>query len=215
MVLGHASHATDPVDGALRAAAPRLTAADRAGWVAALSAPLQRATINTPRRIAAFIGQCAVESGGFRTLEEDLSYSATRLCEVWPSRFPNPAAAETCAFNAQALANQVYANRLGNGPPETGDGWRFRGRGLIQITGRSAYERFAAAMNITLDQAVDHATSHAGAADSAAWYWMANNLNKLADAWALDKLTRAINGSSLGAPERTRLSQAALNAIGV
>jgi putative chitinase len=203
------------LDAPLAAVAPHLTPAERSDWVKALSAPLRRAAVTTPRRVAAFLGQCAVESGGFRTLEEDLAYSAPRLCQVWPNHFPDQAAARACAFQPEALADVVYANRLGDGPPGSGDGWRFRGRGLIQITGRSAYERFAKSMGMTLDQAVEHAATHGGAADSAAWFWGANDLNKLADAWTLEKLTRAVNGGLLGATERSRLCAAALQAIGV
>src|ERR1700722_6560573 len=137
---------------ALMAVAPHLAADNRAAWVAALAGPLLKAGITTPRCVAAFLGQCAVESAGFRSMEEDLSYSAARLCVVWPTRFPTVEAAEACALQPEVLANRVYANRLGNGDEASGDGWRFRGRGLIQVTGRAAYQRFARAMNLSLDQ---------------------------------------------------------------
>jgi putative chitinase len=114
----------------------------------------------------------------------------------------------------ELLANRVYAERLGNGGEDTGDGWRFRGRGLIQITGRTAYQRFAKSMGMTLDQAVEHAATEAGAADSAAWFWTANDLNGLAKTWSIDLLTRKINGGMAGAAERTRLCEAALHVFG-
>ncbi len=202
------------LDAALRAVAPHLTTAERADWVGILGARLCKAAITKSRRVAAFLGQCAVESGGFQILEEDLSYSAARLCEVWPARFPDTEAAASCAFQPQALANHVYANRMGNGDPASGDGWCFRGRGLIQITGRAAYERFARAMNMTIDQAVAHSATLAGAADSAIWFWSDNNLNRLADAWLLDAMTRKINGGLTGAAERMQLCRAALHALG-
>ena len=202
------------LDAALRAVAPHLADDERAAWVAALTEPLLKAGITTPRCVAAFLGQCAQETGGFRSLEEDLSYSATRLCEVWPSRFPNVAAAEACALQPESLANRVYANRMGNGDEASGDGWRFRGRGLLQITGRSAYQRFAQAMDMTPDQAVAHAATPAGAADSATWFWSANQLNALANSWSVDLITRKINGGTAGAAERSRLCEAALQAIG-
>jgi putative chitinase len=179
-----------------------------------LGAPLRKANIIAPRCVAAFLGQCAHESGGFRAIEEDLSYSAARLCQVWPSRFPTQEAAEACALQPEALANRVYANRLGNGDEASGDGWRFRGRGLIQITGRAAYESFAKTMGMTLDQAVEHATTLAGAADSAAWFWTENDLNALAACWSIDLLTRKINGGLEGAAERNRLCEAALYVLG-
>lgn len=214
LVLGNLPSAPRSLDAALRVVAPQLGDAERAAWITVLATPLQKAGITTPRRVAAFLGQCAVESGGFRILQENLTYSASRLCQVWPTRFPNKDMAEACALQPEALANTVYANRLGNGGPDSGDGWRFRGRGLIQITGRTSYERFAAAMSMTLDKAVEHAATQAGAADSAAWFWSTNNLNVLAETWSLDMLTRTINGGTLGADERARLCQAALHVIG-
>jgi len=199
---------------AVRAVAPHLTGEQGAAWVAILTDPLRRAGITAPRCVAAFLGQCAVESAGFQSLEEDLNYSAARLCEVWPSRFSNVTAAAACACEPEILANRVYAGRMGNGDEASGDGWRFRGRGLIQITGRTAYGQFARAMNMTMDQAVEHATTQAGAADSAAWFWSAAQLNLLANAWSVDLITRKINGGMAGAAERSRLSDAALQAIG-
>jgi putative chitinase len=202
------------LDPALRAVAPHLTVNERAGWIAALTEPLLKAGITAPRCVAALFGQCAVESAGFRCMEEDLNYTAGRLCEVWPNRFPTAEAAAACALRPEALANRVYANRMGNGSEASGDGWRFRGRGLIQITGRAAYQNFARAMNMTLDQAVEHAATQAGAADSAAWFWSANRLNGPANTWSIDLITRKINGGTTGAAERDRLCAAALNAIG-
>jgi putative chitinase len=180
------------LDPALQAVSPHLTQHERAAWIAALAEPLQKAVITAPRCVAAFLGQCAVESAGFRSLEEDLSYSATRLCQVWPDRFPNVESAASCMMQPEALANRVYANRMGNGDEASGDGWRFRGRGLIQITGRTAYERFATAMHMGLDQAVDHAATQAGAVDSAVWFWTANQLNAPASAWSIDMITRCM-----------------------
>jgi putative chitinase len=202
------------LDQALRAVAPHLSDTERAGWVGVLATSLQRAAISTPRCLAAFLGQCAHESAGFRVLEEDLSYSAARLCQVWPNRFPTLQAAEACALQPEVLANRVYADRMGNGSDGSGDGWRFRGRGLIQVTGRTAYEQFARSMGMTIDQAVAHAATQAGVADSAAWFWMANNLNALANSWSIDLLTRKINGGMAGAAERTRLCEAALRILG-
>ena len=199
---------------ALQAVAPRLSDADRADWVAILDDKLCQAGITGPRCVAAFLGQCALESAGFQILEEDLSYSAARLCVVWPGRFPDLDVAEACAFQPEALANDVYANRMGNGDPASGDGWQFRGRGLIQITGRTAYERFAGAMNMTLDQAVAYAATRAGAADSAIWFWSNNDINELARAWLLGPMTRKINGGMQGAAERRRLCTVALHALG-
>ena len=202
------------LDLALRAVAPNLSDIEREGWIAALSGPLMKAGITASRCVAAFVGQCAVESCGFRSLEEDLNYSAARLCQIWPSRFPDVTAAQACALRPEILANHVYAERMGNGDAASGDGWRFRGRGLIQITGRTAYQRFANAMGMSLEQAVQHAATPAGAATSATWFWTANQLNGLARTWSIDLLSRKINGSTTGAAERSRLCHAALLVIG-
>ncbi len=209
-----ASPAISGLDRALAAVAPHLDSTDRASWVAALTKPLLKAGITTPNALAAFLGQCSVESSGFLGLEENLSYSAARLCQVWPSRFPNATAAQVCAFQPEILANQVYADRMGNGSVQSGDGWQFRGRGLIQLSGRSNYTQFARAMNLTLNEAVQHAGTQAGAADSAAWFWSVNGLNALAKSWSIDLITRKINGGTTGAAERSRLCDAAQHAIG-
>ena len=209
-----ALHQSVPLNLALHAVAPRLTREDRADWGEILGDRLRRAGIASRHCLAAFLGQCAVESSGFEILEEDLSYSAERLCEVWPARFPDAATAEACTYRPEDLANNVYADRMGNGGPASGDGWRFRGRGLIQITGRTAYELLARSLNMTLDEAVAHAATRAGAADSAIWFWSHKDLNPLAEAWLLDTLTRRINGGLAGAVERRRLCRAALQALG-
>jgi putative chitinase len=103
---------------------------------------------------------------------------------------------------------------MGNGDESSGDGWRFRGRGLIQITGRTRYQLFAEAIDRPLDQAVDHVLTRDGATESAAWFWSANQLNALANTWSVDLITRKISGGTTGAAERSRLSEAALQAIG-
>jgi putative chitinase len=214
LIGAEAPHQSFPLNVALHAVAPRLTREDRADWGEILGDRLQRAGIATRHCLAAFLGQCAVESSGFECLEEDLSYSAERLCEVWPARFADAEAAEACAHRPEDLANTVYANRMGNGDSASGDGWRFRGRGLIQISGRAAYEKFARSLGMTLEQAVGHVATRAGAADSAIWFWSYNDLNPLAEAWLLDTLTRRINGGLVGAVERRRLCRAALQALG-
>jgi putative chitinase len=205
---------SDRLDLVLWAVAPHLTAEERARWNDALAERLRKAGITAPRSVAAFLGQCAVESAGFRAVEENLNYSAARLCQVWPARFPNFEAAEACVLQPELLANRVYANRMGNGDEASGDGWRFRGRGLIQLTGRTGYQDFARAVSMSLEEAVEHAATQAGAVDSAIWFWSVNQLNVLADTWSVDLITRKINGGMSGAAERTRLSEAALRAIG-
>ena len=202
------------LEAAIRSCAPRLTEAEIAAWVDALTETLRRNRIDTPRRIAAFLGQCAHESGGFKVMQENLNYRAERLCQVWPARFPNLAAANECARNPERLANRVYASRMGNGDETSGDGWRFRGRGLIQLTGRSNYQRFANSLGCTIEEAAQRAETPRGAGESAAFFWSANSLNTLADTWSIDAMTRKINGGTAGAAERRHLCDTALAAIG-
>ena len=201
---------------AISAAAPQLADVDRATWEAALTAPMLKADITKPRRVASFTGQVAVESGGFRDLVEDLSYSAERLCQVWPSRFPDLDTADPCARNPEALANRVYSGRLGNGPEGSGDGWRFRGRGLIQLTGRANYTALATwlADGRTADDLADWLATSEGAAASACWFWSAHGLNAMADAWQVTASTQRINGGSNGLQARLAACNAALKAVG-
>ena len=198
----------------LAAVAPDLTQSELSAWTQVLAAYLPKGPITSCRCVAAFLGQCAAESGGFRELEEDLYYGANRLCEVWPNRFPTLQDAAPYACHPEALANVVYAGRLGNGDAGSGDGWRFRGRGLIQLTGRVTYERYANAAGMTLDDAVDHAATPAGAAQSAIWFWSEHDLNALAEQWMISRITLRINGGMTDDAERVRLCNVALNAIG-
>ena len=202
------------LEAAIRSCAPRLTDAEIADWVDALTETLRRNRIDTPRRIAAFLGQCAHESSGFKVMQENLNYRAERLCQVWPARFPNLEVANDCARNPERLANRVYASRMGNGDETSGDGWRFRGRGLIQLTGRSNYQRFANSLGCTIEEAAQRAETPRGAGESAAFFWSANSLNTLADTWSIDAMTRKINGGTAGAAERRHLCDPALAAIG-
>ena len=182
----------------IAAAAPQ---ADAAGWASALAPWLLKSDIVTPLRIAALLGQCAVEAGtDFGELVENLNYThAGRLCAVYPDEFPTLADAAPFVGNPTALANRVYADRCGNGNEASGDGARFVGRGLIQITGREDYVPFAAWCGKSLDDASAWAETRDGAAASACWYWDVHQLNKLADGWLISRITRAINGAAMEA----------------
>ena len=180
----------------LKAFAPRSDPA----LAPALEAARLEFGIDTPARLAQFLGQIHHESGGLTRLEEGLSYSAVRLTEVWPGRFPNLAAAEPFARNPEALANHVYGGRLGNTQP--GDGWRFRGRGLIQTTGRENYGKAATATGLDLLTNPDLLKTPVGAARAACAYWRDHHLNALADVGAVAAITKAINGGLIGLSER-------------
>ena len=199
---------------AIAAAAPH---ANIAIWSSALTPWLTKATITTPRRVAALLGQCAVEAGpGFSSLRENLNYThAERLCAVYPREFPSVAAAEPYVGNPSKLACRVYAGRLGNGDEASGDGGKFCGRGLLQITGRDAYTPFANWCGKSIDDAAIWAETPDGAAASACWYWSTNGLNGLADGWQLSGITRRINGPAMeGNAQRIAASNAALHAMG-
>lgn len=200
--------------GALRAVAPGLSSTDPATWVDALTPAMRAREITTARRAAMFLGQCAHESAGFRQLAEDLNYHAAGICRTWPSRFPTLDAANPYEMRPAALANCAYANRMGNGDEATGDGWRFRGGGLIQLTGRQRYSEFAAAIGKALDEAAAWVRTVPGAAASAAWYWQRCRLNDPADAWDIREVTFRINGGLNGISDRTALCNTALRAFG-
>lgn len=191
---------------------------DLDAWVPALTPPMLKANIATPWRIAAFIGQVSQEAGtGFCRIAEDLNYThASRICAVFPKEFNTLAQAASYVRQPEKLANACYAGKLGNGGPATGDGWRFRGRGLIQVTGRDQYAAFARWCGMDIDAAAEYAQTIEGAAASACWFWTHKSLNPFADRWDLASITRRINGNAMeGHAERVAMAAAALKALGV
>jgi putative chitinase len=183
-------------------------------WHSALKAALPDYDINSPRRVAAFVAQCAHESGGFRFLTENLNYRAESLVKTWP-RYFNASNADAYAKNPQRIANRAYANRMGNGDEASGDGWRFCGRGLIQLTGRSNYQAFADSIETDINEIPDYLATFEGAVQSACWFWETNNLNKWADLGDILTLTKRINGGTLGLDERMKHYTHALHVLGV
>jgi len=155
-----------------------------------------------PNRLHFFLAQVAHESGGLTVIEENLKYSAKRMTEIWPSRFPILAAAEPFANNPEALANKVYASRMGNGSPESGDGWRYRGRGYIQITGRDGYRAIGAATGIDLEAHPDRAAAPEDALRVACGFWKWKNVNMACDEGDFPRVTRLVNGGLIGQPDR-------------
>ena len=185
-------------------------------WYNALTEFFPNYEINTPCRIAAFIAQCSHESAEFTVIEENLNYRAVTLCKVFPKYFPDDAIANKYASlpnKREAIANRVYANRMGNGSEESGDGYRYRGRGLIQLTGKQNYTRFAASANITVDEAVKYLQTFKGATHSACWFWNINNLNQLADVGDIVALTKKINGGTIGLDDRIKHYEHALHVL--
>ena len=183
-------------------------------WYEALEQLLPDYEINTPHRIAAFIAQCAHESGGFKFIKENLNYKAASLRTVFGKYFPTDDLANAYAKKPEMIANRVYASRMGNGDEHSGDGYRFCGRGLIQLTGRSNYENFAASLEISPEEAADYLGTFEGAAQSACWFWERNNLNSVADAGDIKKMTKIINGGYIGLEDRMAHYQHALQIMG-
>jgi putative chitinase len=184
-------------------------------WYHALEQALPDYDINTPQRVAAFIAQCAHESGNFVFIKENLNYKAESLMRVWPKYFPDTTIAKKYANNQEMIANRAYANRMGNGPEESGDGWKFCGRGLIQLTGRSNYQNFADSLEINIDEASEYLKTFEGCVQSACWFWEANNLNQWADKGDILTLTKRINGGTLGLEDRKKHYEHALHVLGV
>jgi putative chitinase len=180
-----------------------------------LDAAMAAFGINTPKRAAAFLAQAAHESVGFTRLQENLSYSTPeRLMEVFKGRFSGPADAAQYLRQPEKLANRVYANRLGNGDTSSGDGWRFRGRGLFQLTGRANYMAAGDGLGTDYKANPDLVAEPPDAAFTAAWYWAVGNLNAMADVGQIDVITRRINGPAmLGADERRALYQRFLQVL--
>ncbi len=171
-------------------------------WVEPLQEVFHRYEINTPERQAAFIGQCAHESMNFTRLEENLNYSAEALMKTWPSRFPTMEVAQQYARNPEKIANKVYGGRMGNGTEETGDGWLYHGRGLIQLTGKDNYMLASDALREDFIHSPDYVLVPKYAALTAGWYWNKRQLNKEADAKDYTGMTKKINGGTIGLNDR-------------
>jgi putative chitinase len=182
------------------AGCPAVTASE---WAYQIEPAMERFDIDSNVRAAHFLAQCAHESAGFTRLEENLNYSEEALMRVWPGRFP-PSVAMVYARKAQSIANRAYADRMGNKDEASGDGWRFRGRGLIQVTGRSNYLLCGLGLGIDLLEDPDLLQTAEYAALSAAWYWHDRGLNLLADAGKTEAITRSINGGTHGIDDRVR-----------
>ena len=183
-------------------------------WLEALDQLLPDYEINTPKRVAAFIAQCAHESGGFRFIKENLNYKAESLRKVFPKYFPTDELARAYAKKPEMIANRVYASRMGNGDEHSGDGWRYCGRGLIQLTGKDNYTFFAASLDIPVEEASEYLQTFEGAVQSACFFWEQNNLNKWADSGDILTLTKRINGGTIGLEDRIKHYEHALHIFG-
>lgn len=198
-----------------------------AKWLEAVRATCEEFEINTPQRIASFLAQCAHESGGFTMLEENLNYRSATLAALWPNRFAEmgpdkkpkkdangknipTGVANSIAGKPELIANLVYCARMGNGPAESGEGWKYRGRGLKQLTGKYNYDKCGSYLGLDLVANPDLLLEPLPAARSAGWFWKSNNLAAFADANDIKGMTKKINGGFIGLEDREKRYNAVL-----
>ena len=179
-------------------------------WVDPLNETFERFNIVTNNQKAMFIGQCSHECGNFRLLEENLNYKAATLMKLWPKRFPTLEKANEYAGNPKKIANMVYSSRMGNRDEASGDGFRFRGRGIIQLTGYSSYFHAGKALGVDLVLDPDIVSTPKFATLTGGWFWSTHNLNAPADALDYTKVTKIINGGTIGLDDRIKHVQMAL-----
>jgi putative chitinase len=184
-------------------------------WYNALCQILPEYEINTPERVAAWLAQCAHESGYFKFLKENLNYKAASLRKVFPKYFPTDELAAQYEKKPEKIANRVYANRMGNGDEASGDGFRYLGRGLIQLTGKNNYTIFAASIDTPLEEIPEYLQTFEGAVQSACWFWEQNNLNKFADSRDIVTMSKRINGGTIGMEDRIMKYEKCLKMFGV
>ncbi len=200
-------------------------------WLPHVQKAMARFGIESERQVAAWLAQTAHESGGYTMLVENLNYKAATLAACWPQRFavlgPDKkpvkddkgkltptAVANSIAGKPELIANMVYSSRMGNGPAESGEGWKYRGRGLKQLTGKDNYTRCGAALELDIVANPDLLLEPEGAALSAAWFWSVNKCGALADADDFVGLTKKINGGTIGLPDREKRYKAVLATLG-
>jgi putative chitinase len=216
-------HVIDLIDAQLlKIAAPENNVAVLATWADPIKAGCRQFGIDTVREIAALLAQAGHESCGFTRLEENLNYSAQRLADVWPGRYseapwapphrPNKVALRL-AHNPEAIANNVYAGRMGNGPPESDDGWRHRGFGPFQLTGKRNQAAFGAAVGVPIEQVPDFLRTLQGGALSMCWFFKVNGLEDLAATPGAADETKRINGGLVGLEDRKRRFDAVVNEL--
>lgn len=182
-------------------------------WVPAFNETFTRFLIATPKQQAAFIGQCGHECGNFKVLEENLNYRAATLMRLWPKRFPTQEVANAYAGNPKKIANMVYASRMSNRDEASGDGYRFRGRGCIQLTGHANYFHAGNALGIDLVMEPDLVATPKYAALTAGWFWSTHKCNELAEAGDWVGLTKKINGGTIGLQDRINHINKALDVL--
>lgn len=192
-------------------------AQDPQGWVNSMNNVFPNYELDSPKRIAAFLAQCGHESGGWTVFEENLNYSAKGLMGIFKKYFPDEATAMAYQRQPEKIANKVYANRMGNGPESSGDGWKYRGRGPIQLTGKDNYRAFAKEMFDDWENLFNNPdwvnADRDFALMSAIWFWNKNKLNREADAGDIKTMTRKINGGYIGLEDRIKHYEEAIHLL--
>ena len=184
-------------------------------WFEAMEEILPFYEINTVDRVAGFIAQCAHESNNFRVLQENLNYSSKALDAIFGKYFVRAGRnAKEYHRQPEKIANIIYASRMDNGNTDSGDGWRFRGRGVIQLTGRHNYTKFGGSLSITAEQAIKYVKTKKGALESACWFCDTNKINRYADKQDIVGMTKRINGGTIGLADRKQHFKHALEVLG-
>ena len=182
-------------------------------WYEPLQQLLPEYEINSSKRLAAFLAQCAHESSDFTAIKENLNYKAATLQKLFKKYFPTEELAKEFAGKPEKIANKIYANRMGNGSEESGDGYRYCGRGLIQLTGKDNYTNFGDSLEITPEEVTEYLETFEGAVQSACWFWESNKLNQWADRGDILTLTKRINGGTIGLEDRIAHYEHALHIL--
>lgn len=177
---------------------------DHAGLMNAFNKVFEKYQINTKERVAGFLAQCGHESLDFTVLKENLNYGAKGLRGTFGKYFPDDATAAKYERKPEMIANRVYASRMGNGNEASGDGYKYRGRGAIQLTGHDNYTAFAKDIGKTIDETIAYLETLEGAIESACWFWKKNGLNEIADKKDITLMTKRINGGTIGLEDRTK-----------
>ena len=189
--------------------------ADAAAWADAALEILPKYEINTPNRIAGFFAQCGHESMNFTALSENLNYRAETLEKLFSKYFSKAGRnAADYAKQPEKIANVIYASRMGNGDTASGDGYRFRGRGVIQLTGKDNYSAFALSIKMTLPDVIEYVQTKKGALESACWYWNSRKINIACDENDIVKMTKLVNGGTIGLEDRRKHYEKALAVLG-
>jgi len=197
----------------LQRIAPQTKVEKLEGFVEGLQTACEKFEINTVSRMACFLAQVGHESGGFNAVKENLNYGAKGLRGTFPKYFPTDELALEYERQPEKIANRVYANRMGNGDEASGDGFKYRGRGLIQLTGCNNYTSFANDIGLSMDETIEYLETYEGAAMSAGWFWWKNNLNQWADQEDMLNLTKRINGGTIGLQDRIHHFEMAKGAL--